>query len=187
MIGAFLEGVGQSLLPCSWILLVPAIGIGLRRPSLRVVAAMVLSSIAFAWLAVGGWWVLPLPVSGALIGAGAVMWWIRDLDIWSSSLIGAGAASAWQPCVGPELGAVLNQAQTDPFAALPGLAAFLLGVLMVGLLIGWAGGRFVQGQALTVTTRVVAVAMGGLGLTMVVGWYPTVASALASWSYSLWA
>ncbi|HEY5889566.1 MAG TPA: hypothetical protein VIW94_02545 [Acidimicrobiia bacterium] len=187
MIGALLEGIGQSLLPCSWILLVPAIGIGVALPGVRVMAAMFSASLGFAWLAVSGWWVLPLPLSGLLIVVGAVLWWYRDLDIWSAALIGAGAAAAWQPCVGPELGAVLNLAQTDPLAAAPGLAAFILGVSAVGLGIGWAIGHFLPGRFYNPTVRAVTVVIGATGVSMIVGLYPALSSALAGWSYALWA
>lgn len=187
MIGALLEGIGQSLLPCSWVLLLPAVGIGLALPRFRVMVAMFLASVGFAWLAVSGWWVLPQPISGVLLVAASSMWWFKGLDIWSSALIGAGAASAWQPCVGPELGTVLNQAQTNPVAAIPGLAAFVLGVVLVGFSIGWAGSSFLRGRVSNVTIRVVTIAVGAIGVSMIVGLYPAISSTFARWSYALWA
>lgn len=187
MIGAFFEGITQSLLPCSWILLVPAIVVGGSRPRVRVMGAMVVATILIAWLAVAGLLVLPLPVSGLLMVGAAVYWWFRGLDTWSSALVGAAASSAWQPCVGPHLGEVLNRAQVDAWGAAPGLAVFILGVLLVGFLVGWAATRLLGDRVSNRIERSGAVVLGLIGITMTIGIYQTIASMLAGWSYSLWA
>lgn len=187
MIAAFVEGVTQSLLPCSWILLFVAILVGLTRPAVRVLLAFGAASVLFAWLAVAGWTILHLALSGSLMLGGGILWWFRGPGSISVSLVGAGAASAWQPCVGPALGTVLNQAQVDPIEALPGLAAFIVGVLLVGLAIGWVVARVLGDRAPDVRRRSGALASGLIGLLMLVGLYAAISSVLVSWSYQLWA
>ena len=102
-------------------------------------------------------------------------------------IIGAGAAWAWRPCVGPELGEALTTAQYDPVAAFGGLAMFLLGVIAVGLAIGLAGGVVLDRYGKGPSTKTGAGVIATLGLTMVLGLYPAIASALARWSTALWA
>lgn len=187
MIGAFLEGITQSLLPCSWILLIPAVAVGLATRRVGVLAAFAGAVVVTAWVAVAGWVVPPLWLAGVALLVGGLLWWRFGATYAPVALVGAGAAWAWQPCVGPELGEALTTAQYDPWAAFGGLAMFLLGVLLVGLGIGLAGGaaneRFGKGP-LTKAGAVVAMA---LGFTMVVGLYPRIASTLAQWSTMLWA
>ena len=102
-------------------------------------------------------------------------------------IIGAGAAWAWRPCVGPELGEALTTAQYDPVAAFGGLAMFLIGVVAVGFAIGLAGGAVLERLGSGTSTKAGAGVVAAVGLTMVVGVYPTIASALARWSTALWA
>jgi cytochrome c biogenesis protein CcdA len=187
MIGAFFEGITQSLLPCSWILLLPAVAVGATRPRPSVVASLFFSTFLFAWLAVAGFLVLPLPIAGLLTVGAAANWWFRGFDISSAALAGAAASSAWQPCVGPHLGEVLNKAQVDPFGAAAGLAAFIIGVLLVGFLVGWALARILGGRYAKRIERTGAVVLGFTGIVMTIGIYQTIASTLAGWSYSLWA
>jgi cytochrome c biogenesis protein CcdA len=187
MIDAFVEGVAQSLLPCSWILLVPAIAVGLatRRPSIlgTFTGAVVLT----AWVAVAGWLVPPVWLAGVALVVAGLLWWRFGVTFVPVALAGVGAAWAWQPCVGPELGEALTTAQYDPWAAIGGLAMFLVGVLAVGLAIGLAGGALLERLGKGPFTRVGAVIAMVLGLTMVVGLYPKVSSTLAQWSTTLWA
>jgi cytochrome c biogenesis protein CcdA len=187
MIGAFFEGITQSLLPCSWILLLPAVAVGFTRPRPSVVGSLFFSTFLFAWLAVSGFLVIPVSVAGLLMVGAAANWWFRGPSTISVSLVGAGAASAWQPCVGPALGTVLNRAQVDPIGALPGLAAFIVGVVLVGFAIGWGVAKLLRDRAPELRRRSVGIASGLIGLSMLVGLYSDISSVLVSWSYKLWA
>lgn len=187
MIGAFVEGVTQSLLPCSWILVVPtaAAGLAMRRPG--VLTTFVGAVVATAWTSVAGWIVPPLWVAGIALLVGGLLWWRFGATYAPVALVGVGTAWAWQPCVGPELGEALTTAQYDAWAALGGVSMFLLGVLVVGLAIGLAGGAVLARFGKGPFPRVGAVVAMALGLTMVVGLYPRIASTLAQWSTKLWA
>ncbi len=139
-----------------------------------------------SWIAVSGWFAPPVWVAGVALLAGAVVWWRSGPAVVQAGAVGVGAAWAWQPCVGEELGQVLNTAQHDPFSALPGLAAFILGLILVGLGLGAVLGliirRFTDGNLDCPS----AVMVGLLGMMMVVGIYPLIASIFARWSTALW-
>lgn len=187
MIAAFVEGIAQSLLPCSWILLIPAATLGLATRRIAVLATFAGAVVLTAWFAVAGWVVPPLWLAGAALLIGGVLWWRLGSIHGAAAVIGVGAAWAWRPCVGPELGEALTTAQYDPWLAFGGLAMFLLGVLAVGLGIGLAGGVLLARFGRSPSVKAGAVVVGALGLTMVVGLYPKIASTLAQWSTALWA
>jgi hypothetical protein len=187
MIAAFVEGVTQSLLPCSWILVVPAVTVGLatRRPF--VLATFAGAVVVTAWAAAAGWIVSPLWPAGVAFIAGGVLWWRFGATYGPVALAGMGAARAWQPCVGAELGKALTTAQYDPSAVIAGLAMFLLGVVGLGLAVGLALGVLLERFGIGPVVKTGAAVAVALGLTIVTGLYPTIASALAEWSTSLWA
>jgi hypothetical protein len=183
MIATFGEGVTQALLPCSWTLLIPAFGLGLatRRPVVLGTFAGV--AVLAVWFAVSGWLVPPFWVAGTAFLVGGILWWYLGATVAPAAAVALGAAWAWQPCVGPALGAALTTAQSDPSAALGGLAAFVSGVLVVGLATGLVVGRW-SGERLD---RAGAIVAGLLGVAMVAGIYARIASTFARWSMALWA
>ena len=186
MIGPFIEGIAQALLPCSWVVFLPAVAVGIGTRRLRVPAALAVAVVSASWIAVAGWLAPPVWLAGLALLAGSVLWWFRGSGVGQASAIGAGAAWAWQPCVGAELGQVLNTAQLDPLAALPGLAAFMLGILVLGLGLGATVGFVLRRRTDRRLDRPSAVMIGLLGLSMIVGVYSSIASILARWSTALW-
>jgi cytochrome c biogenesis protein CcdA len=187
MIPALIEGVAQSPLPCSWVVVVPALLLGLSTSRIRVMASLSGAVVLFAWLRVAGWVVLPIWVAGLVMTVSALVWWRYRLGVWSAVLLGAGAAWAWQPCVGVELAKALNTAQVDPWAALPGLAAFMVGVVGVGLLLGQLARAIIEQVFDRRVGRFGAVVVGATGLLMLVGLYSSISSVLARWSTAWWA
>lgn len=184
MIAAFAEGFFQSLLPCSWPVLLTAVVVGLARPRWRLVAVFAGASILAAWTTVGGWVAAPIWLAGLALLLGGLSWWRWGFGAVSAGAIGVGAAWAWQPCVGEALGRVLNLAQREPLSALGGVGAFLLGVVAVGLVIGETSAWALRRRT---PARFGAIFASSFGLAVVVGLYPEIASALARWSISLWA
>lgn len=187
MIPALLEGVAQSPLPCSWVVLVPALLVGLSTSRARALVAFAGCVALLAWITVTGWLVFPLWIAGLAMTVGAALWWRYQLGIWAAVLIGAGAAWAWQPCVGEELAKALNTAQVDPWAALPGLAAFMVGVVLVGLSVGQLTRVIVERGLYLRVGRFGSVVVGTLGVLMLVGLYSPISSVLARWSTAWWA
>ncbi|MDW3177228.1 MAG: hypothetical protein R8J94_07580 [Acidimicrobiia bacterium] len=149
MIGSFLEGIESLRLPCSWVLLIPGIAVlvfGRRRTPL-VVAAFIAAAILVAWLRFAGWW-FSTPqggvqvVLGVAIVAGAGLAWRKDTGIYDAAvatIAGLAAAWTWIPCVGPELGEILNGSRTEPFQHIGGTVAFLLGQFLPFILIAAIG------------------------------------------------
>lgn len=186
MIAALVEGVAQSVLPCSWVVTIPAVLVGMATSRPTVLASFAGSVALFIWTGVAGWLVVPVWVAGMALVAGAAGWWMRGLGPVEAAATGAGAAWAWRPCVGEELGRALNTAQQDPLAALPGLAAFILGVVFVGLVIGHVVRVVTRRTLETRRSRIGAGAIVLVGASMIVGLYSSVASVLARWSTSIW-
>lgn len=87
--------------------------------------------------------------------------------------------------MGPELGEALTTAQYDPLAAIGGLSAFLLGVIVVGVVIGLVAGGLARRWKRRSFDKAGAAVAVVLGLTMVLGIYPALASTLAGWSTAL--
>lgn len=187
MIGTLLEGVTQSVLPCSWTVLVPAFAVGMSTRSWASVAWFGASLWVSSWVVASGF--LPAPalwVSGAVLVAGALLYWVLPVGVATVPgvvLIGMGTAWAWRPCVGPALGEVLNTALRDPVSALVGLAVFLLGLAGTGMVLGRGLARLFGHDV----RRPAALAVAAIGLTMLLGVYPAVSSTLARWSVALWA
>jgi cytochrome c biogenesis protein CcdA len=182
MIGPFLEGVWQSPLPCSWIILAASLLLGMAARRVMEVAVFACGLIVAVWLVASGWLAPPLWVAGSSMALGGVAMWRWGSGPLQAVAVGVGAAWAWQPCVGPELGGVLDMAQTDPVGALPGLAAFLIGLLLVGVVLGVGIARLIRARTDRDPARIGAVLAMALGLLMVSGVYQKVASALLSWS-----
>lgn len=186
MIPALLEGLAQAFLPCSWVVLVSALLVAVATSRPLLLAGFAGSVIFFVWAAVAGWLAPPVWVAGGTLVVAAVAWWRLGAGVLQVAAVGAGAAWGWQPCVGAELGKALNLAQQDPLAALPGLAAFMFGVIVVGVGIGWLIRVGLERSGRSVPRRLGPMAFGALGLLMVSGLYTRVASALARWSTVIW-
>ena len=187
MIAALGEGITQSLLPCSWTLLLPAIALGLGTRKITVLGVFTGTVILTAWTVAAGWFVAPVWLAGVALLVGGLLWWRRGPIVATAVAVGVGSAWAWRPCVGPQLGEALTTAQHDPVAALGGLGAFILGVIVVGVTIGWVAGALTRRLVGDRVERAGAAVALVLGLSMVLGIYPKIASTLAQWSTALWA
>ena len=187
MIGPLFEGIAQSILPCSWVVLLPALLVGVGTRRVRVLAVFALALVASSWIAIAGWFAPPVWFAGLALLLGAVVWYRVGPSWIAATAVGVGAGLAWQPCVGEELAQVLNTAQSSPLAALPGLTAFMFGILLVGLGVGVIVGLAIQRFTDHQLDRPTAVIIGLLGVSMMVGVYSSIASVLARWSTALWA
>lgn len=149
MIGSLIEGIESLRLPCSWVLLIPGIAVvvfGRRRTPL-VVASFAITAMVVAWLRFAGWW-FAVPNGLVQVGLGlsivatATMAWRSDsalTDILIAGVTGLAAAWSWIPCVGPELGEILNGSRTNPFQHIGGTIAFLSGQFLPFILIAAIG------------------------------------------------
>lgn len=156
MIASLIEGVDSLRLPCSWVLLIPGIAVivfGRRRTPL-VVATFAGVAMLIAWLRFAGWWfatpsgAIQIAVGAAIIVAAGVAW-RRDTGLYDAIAAGvAGIAAAWTwiPCVGPELGEIINGSRSAPFQHIGGTAAFLAGQFVPFVLVAAIGVAFPRVQ-----------------------------------------
>jgi cytochrome c biogenesis protein CcdA len=140
MFNLLAEGIESLRLPCSWVLLIPAIGLAIygRRRSALILGSYVLAAAVIAFLRFGGWWfatpssAVQIPLGLALLGILYVGWRAdrAPTDVAMGAASGVVAAWSWIPCVGPRLGDLLNAARSEPWGQLGGTFAYLAGLLI---------------------------------------------------------
>jgi len=186
------EGIESLRLPCTWVLLIPGAAVLLfgRRRTPLVVASFVAAAMAVTWLRFGGNW-FEVPRGAVQIGvglaimAGAAIAWKADrgvTDALSAGITGGAAAWAWIPCVGPDLGNLLNSDWENPWVNLPDTVAFMAGQFLPFIVIA-AGGVLVPQIVDKLSHRAVittgAVIVGLIGLAFVTQQFDDLASELA--------
>lgn len=133
------EGVESLKLACSLVLLIPALGVvmlGRRRRWL--VPAWIATVTLVAWITFAGWF---LPIAGgvghvlvgvALLALAVVAWRVDRLeaDLAATAIAGFLAAWTWIPCVGRELGEILNNARREPWGELGPTLLYMTGLFL---------------------------------------------------------
>lgn len=141
---ALLEGVVAAVQPCSLALVLPGLGatlLGGRRGA-GVAAAVWAVSMTVAWARAAGWLDTVTgpfvgPALAVLVVVGASLLWVGHRAptpplsrvVTGGALIGLGSGALWRPCVGPQLGAILTAAPSDPAGHLVPFLAYGLGLL----------------------------------------------------------
>jgi cytochrome c biogenesis protein CcdA len=185
------EGVESLRLPCSWVLLIPALAMTVfgRRRTPLVIVVFAAAAMLVAWLRFAGWW-FEVPrgavqiALGFVIMSGAALAWKSDeglVDAGVAGIAGMSAVWAWTPCVGPHLADVLNNARRDPFDQIGGTIAFIFGLLLPFVLIAAAGVLLPRLQEKLEHRSIVttgAILLGGVGLLFSTTLYDDLASAL---------
>lgn len=169
------EGVESIRLACSLVLLIPALGIALLGPRRTVlVPVWIVSAAIVAWLRFVGWWSLDAggavqALAGAALVIAAAVAWKRDRLASDLAVVVAAATLAvwsWVPCVGRELGAILNAARSEPWRQLLPTGVFLVGIFLPLVLVA-AAGRAVPALAARVDRP--ATRFAGVAILAVVG------------------
>jgi cytochrome c biogenesis protein CcdA len=152
MLELFAEGIESLRLPCSYVILAPAIGIALfaRRRSGITIGAFVLAAVLISWLRFAGWWFetpsgLTQILAGAAILVTCTVAFRTDhavSDAVLGAVTGATAVWSWIPCVGPELGDLLNRVGESPWANAAGTASFMMGLLAPFVILAAAEAAF---------------------------------------------
>jgi len=192
MLELLAEGIESLRLPCSYVLLAPAIGVALfaRRRSGITIGAYVLAAALISWLRFAGWWFEapsgPIQVlSGAAIIVVCVVAFRNDhyaADVVLGGVTGTVAVWSWIPCVGPELGGLLNRVGDSPWANAAGTAAFIIGLLAPFVILAAAEAAFprlsdlLDREAIRMAGAVVVLTVG---LLLMVTLFDDVASELA--------
>ena len=143
----FLEGVEGIGTACTLVVLVPAVALVLvaRHARLMVAVCYVMGTVVLAWARVVGYWNIELsrlvmPFAAALV-LGVYVFGYRSTGPDSRAATGAGIVAGalagwlWQPCVGPELGDILNNAATESVRSGTLLLVYAAGALLPALLL----------------------------------------------------
>ncbi len=173
MIPLLFEGFESALLPCSLVILVPAAAVALasRQESTPGLLGFAGALIVFAWLRFAGHieafdrvTIAGLLACGLVVIAAPV---VRRLDVVSGLggfLVGIAASALWEPCVGAEFGALLDDLPTRGPTGFALLAVYLVGV---GAPIIAAGAALhLIPDPLTLPARPVMLVVGGGTLAM---------------------
>ena len=194
MIAAFVEAVTDLALPCSLTLLVPGVAASLstRSHSLAVAMSTYEAATIVGWLRLteqiparlGTWVSLAVGVL-VLISFGSLFASSTRTGqrVTAGAVIGVAAASIWTPCVGEELGTILNRGPDDPLGVLLPFAAFVGGISLVSIAVALARVVFQLPERLSRALSVVATSVGAaFALLLASGLYTDVVAQLVFWS-----
>ena len=143
----FLEGVGSIGVACTLATLVPGVALVLvaRKARLTVALFYALGATLLTWARAAGHWDVELSGAAvfvaAALAAGAFVLAYRAKRAVSLSATGSGAVAGalagwlWRPCVGPKLGEILNNADTEGARTLGLMLVYMLGALLPALLL----------------------------------------------------
>ena len=143
----FLEGVGSIGVACTLAALVPAVALVLvaRKARLTVALSYLLGAALLTWARAAGHWNVELSGAAvfvaAALAAGAFVLAYRAKRAVSLSATGSGVVAGalagwlWRPCVGPKLGEILNNADTEGARTLGLMLVYMAGALLPALLL----------------------------------------------------
>ena len=194
MIAAFVEAINDLTLPCSLTLLIPGVAASLAARARAVAVAL----SAFGGMAAIGWlrvtdqipanltvWVAAGVGFLVLISFGA-LYSPRTRTaqrVTAGAVIGAAAAAIWTPCVGEELGVILNTGPDDPLGVLLPFIAFVAGINLVALAIALARVALEPPARVSKVLSITGTAAGvAVALLLGSGLYSDVVARLVIWS-----
>ena len=143
----FFEGVGSIGVACTLATLVPGVALVLvtRKARLTVALFYLLGATLLTWARAAGHWDVELSGAAvfvaAVLAAGAFVLAYRARRPVSLSATGSGVAAGalagwlWRPCVGPKLGEILNNADTEGARTLGLMLVYMAGALLPALLL----------------------------------------------------
>ncbi len=192
------EALWSVRLPCTLALLIPGFvpTVGARSFAPWAVGSYIAAGSVVFWLnATAQWFAYPdgwvaIALGGVLAGMSAVLWKMENAAVASvaGAVFGAVSAWLWLPCVGSELGTLLNRATEENLVLLPRFAVYVFGVAspLVPLAAApFAWPKLVRHRDARVTQHVVF----ALGLLLAVGvafgYYEDVVGTLRRWSLQL--
>ncbi len=132
------EGFESAQLPCTLVLLVTGIAVGMtaRETAIPAMVAFWLSVLVFSWTRFSdrgaGW---PALIAALALMVAVIILFlppIRRLDlvaVAAGALVGLAAAELWLPCVGEQFGGLLSELPDRGLSGLILMGIFLLGTL----------------------------------------------------------
>jgi hypothetical protein len=194
VIAAFAEAIGDLALPCTLTLVIPGVAASLsaRSNPLAVALSSAVGMTAIGWLRITGQ-IASQPTVWVAVGVGLlVLVGFGALHATETrpaqrstagAVVGGSAAAIWTPCVGEELGAILNRGVDDPIGVLLPFVAFIVGISTVAIAVALARIAFEPPARLTRAMSMVGTVAGaGIALLLASGVYSDVVARLVIWS-----
>lgn len=203
MLAPFAEAVRATTQPCTFLLVVPCIvAVVAARATWEALAAVLSGAIVGGWwfaanrFVLDGWWLrasalvvglaLVAVVAGTVVGDDRSAWRApreRRARAFGAGALAVAATQWWRPCVGEELGAILNAAPSAPIGQLPAMAAYMLGAMVPVALVVLAI-RAIEPSASA--TGALSIAASAVGLViagaLVLGRHDDVVVTLTRWT-----
>jgi len=190
------EGFEAAQLPCTLVLLVTGIAVGLtaRETAIPATVAFGVSVLVFSWTRFSGrgagWHVIF--AAAALLIAVIILFVppIQRLDwvaVTAGMLVGFAAAELWLPCVGPEFGSLLMNLPERGLSGMIPMGIYLLGALspIVALAaIHHLIPDWILEQTEPIWSIVGGVILAGLAMATALGYHETIIGWLFNWSVS---
>ena len=144
----FLEGVGSIGIACTLAALLPAVALVLvaRKARLTVALAYLVGVTLLTWARASGHWYVELSgvvmfVASAALVVGVFVLAYRAKMPASLAATGSGVVAGalagwlWRPCVGPKLGEILNNTDTEAARTLGLMLVYMAGALLPAVLL----------------------------------------------------
>ena len=144
----FLEGVGSIGIACTLAALLPAVALVLvaRKARLTVALAYLVGVTLLTWARASGHWDVELSgvvmfVASAALVVGVFVLAYRAKRPASLAATGSGVVAGalagwlWRPCVGPKLGEILNNTDTEAARTLGLMLVYMAGALLPAVLL----------------------------------------------------
>lgn len=191
MIDPFLEAVRDLLLPCSLALVIPGVSAALatKRDPLAVVAAGFVGMATVGWLRstgqIGGApdGLIALGLGSLTVVAYGALWFDGTRTgqrVTAGLALGAASAAIWAPCVGEELGLILNTGPDDPLGVVFPFVLFAAGIILPAAAVAVARVGFRPRESISRIGAVIGTAVGVvIGLLVATGLYAEVVARLA--------
>ena len=201
--GVFLEGVGVITQACTLVIGLPALFLALtgRRAAPWIVGATVVATALVMWAKAATWWtwandgwmVVPIALvivaafSGAAVAGGMPGDTTARIPLALAAGIAGGVIAGWmwQPCVGTELGEILNNADTDRLSTAVRMIVYTAGALLPAVLLAAVPRAWPVAQRWFehARARLGGVAFGALyALTVLSSRYDELIGQLSRWS-----
>lgn len=190
------EGFEAAQLPCTLVLLVTGIAVGLtaRETAIPAMLTFGLSVLVFSWTRFSGrgagWHVIF--AAAALLIAVVILFVppIQRLDwvaIAAGLLVGFAAAELWLPCVGPEFGKLLMDLPEQGLSGMIPMGIYLVGALSPIVALGALHHLipdWILEQVEPIWSIVGGVILAGLAMATALGYHETIIGWLFNWSVS---
>ena len=188
------EGFESAQLPCTLILLVTGVAVGLtaRETAIPAMASFWISVLVFSWTRFSdrgaGWHAIFAAI--ALVLAVVILFLppVRQLDVVAvvaGLLVGFAASELWLPCVGPEFGQLLMELPRRGLSGIAPLAVFLTGALspIVALAaLHHLIPEWILERVEPIWSIVGGFVLAGLAVATAVGYHETIVGWLFQWS-----